>query len=309
MDTIPKIFVLDDDEHHLNWLVNTFAARFQVRKYQQGADLLAAVGADTKDEYKAVVVDLELRGQRISGSQVCHEIKKIKPYLPVVAITASTDPQYIANALFRRGFDDFIPKSAVGPTPETCIATVAHVMEGVERYPQIVSLWRSMTSLNLDDFEFVVRASFRSELDYRLKKSYFYILLSDALPLLDALLLRENAPCAESIIQSAAAIETILNYEDRLWRQEIIDRGSLGPRSILPSERSIKVDRLMDNALIEAQFKSKVMTVFEHRDKWAHGGRNIDSASKEQALSDLETALAVVRSYLGSKKRSTFPNS
>jgi DNA-binding response OmpR family regulator len=309
MNPNERIFVLDDKKSDADFIAREFSRWFGVQKFTQGKDLIDAIERDQSDEHRAAIIDLQLTGQSLDGEGICREIKKLKPYLPVIAVTGSTDANFVAASIRGAVFDDLIAKADVGPRTENCIAVVMRAIKHLNNYPQLPRVWQEMKDLKLENFELVVKAEFRRDVEYGLKKAYFYVLISESIPILDALMLQKNTPCGESLIQSAAVVEAILNYEDRLWREEIRRRGTIDPSLVLPSERAVKLDRVLAKGLLPGSLKSNVEILFEGRDRSAHPSGLRTPISKEAALAGLSTAIGIVKHYLSSKRHSVFPNS
>jgi DNA-binding NarL/FixJ family response regulator len=303
MPTNYKVFIVDNDSGALKWLTELFSKYFTVSRYIEGEEFLRAIEDDECDEHQAALIDLRLDRQRFSGAELCREVKKRKPYLPVFAVTGSADSEYIANAILDNGFEGYIPKNGVRKNPDRYISAILEAVSDVQKYPELPVIWHKISAIQPDNFRYLVKKELVEELLYKLRKAYFYLLLPESLPLLDSLLLDEKTSCGESIVQSAAAIETILNYEDRDWREEVVNKGSgaIKRSSILPTPRETKLDRVINADLIPGSSKRAAVKLFGWRDDCAHASKRARRYDKGDTLSAIKITLDIVEFYLARK--------
>ena len=101
----PRVLVVDDERAECEM----FAAALRDAGFDPSWDVhpLAALTRLETEPFDVVVTDLNMPG--ISGSELCHRVKQLKPNLPVVVVTAfgSIDA---AVAAMRAGAYDFVTK-------------------------------------------------------------------------------------------------------------------------------------------------------------------------------------------------------
>ncbi len=102
---VQKILVVEDDtalQEYLRDLLNE--AGFTIDLASDGVEALAAV---KKIRPNLVILDLGL--PKISGENVCQEIKRKYPEIPVIILTAKSDTQDVIHGL-DLGADDYLSK-------------------------------------------------------------------------------------------------------------------------------------------------------------------------------------------------------
>ncbi|MBS1790492.1 MAG: response regulator [Acidobacteria bacterium] len=305
-----RIFVVDDEPEQLEKLSTLFSQDFSVNDFLDGDSCLEALEKDQSDACKATLIDLNLAGQQFTGAELCREVKKRKPYLPVFAITASPDTEYIADALLNYGFEDYIPKLTLWDYPQKYALSVTKAIQKYESYPGMVLLWRRLSTVKPEEFRLSVNSELVDELSYRLRKAYFYLLLPESQPLLDSLLLEENASCGESLVQSASAIEAILIHQDKQWKEDMINqaKNKMALSGMVTTVRRKSLDRIIKAGWIDKTLKNGVLKLFGWRDDCAHAGKRARLYHKEDALEGLGIALDVIEYFLNRRKQEVMGN-
>jgi CheY-like chemotaxis protein len=183
--------VLDDNPGQLEWLMEVFKTeRFEVTGFTSGQELMDSITNDLNDMYAAVLLDLILlkdgsqMEEEMQGTDYCLEIKRLKPYLPVFAITADTSPQRIANTILNFGFDGFIAKDELRTRPHQYFDHLKSSINSAE--PQLKSIWRDIVGLT--NYAEVIRSKLLGRIQERVRTAYFFLLQTDSHPLLTLLL-------------------------------------------------------------------------------------------------------------------------
>jgi|SoiMetStandDraft_5_1073268.scaffolds.fasta_scaffold519374_2 DNA-binding response OmpR family regulator len=105
MSTSARILLVDDTPEVLQFLeARLRSLGFTTRIVHNGAQAIEAVAGDRPD---LVVMDISM--PEINGYQACREIKRLAANLPVLVLTAKTDPAHKFWAL-ESGADDFLTK-------------------------------------------------------------------------------------------------------------------------------------------------------------------------------------------------------
>ena len=105
MSTSARILLVDDTPEVLQFLeARLRSLGFTTRIVHNGAQAIEAVAGDRPD---LVVMDISM--PEINGYQACREIKRLAASLPVLVLTAKTDPAHKFWAL-ESGADDFLTK-------------------------------------------------------------------------------------------------------------------------------------------------------------------------------------------------------
>ncbi len=136
-----SIFVVDDDPH-LRALVGHWlsAAGFAPVGIDSGEACLRALSEETP---AAVLLDLSMPG--LSGLATLERIRAHHAHLPVVVLTASTDPATVVETI-RKGAYDFLPK----PIDRTkVITTLANALEKHAMALKLASLEREVTGVGM----------------------------------------------------------------------------------------------------------------------------------------------------------------
>jgi CheY-like chemotaxis protein len=104
-DSWPAVFVVDDDAF-LRALVGDWVedAGFRAVRLPGGEACLAAL---LTEDPLAVVLDLHMSG--MCGATTLDAIRVARPHLPVIALTAETDPAFALD-LIERGASEFLAK-------------------------------------------------------------------------------------------------------------------------------------------------------------------------------------------------------
>jgi DNA-binding response OmpR family regulator len=100
-----RLLLVDDSPETLEFLDNRLRALgFRTTILRDGAQAIAAVRSDPPD---LVVLDVTM--PEVNGFQACREIKKLKKNLPVILLTAKSNP---ADRFWGResGADEFLNK-------------------------------------------------------------------------------------------------------------------------------------------------------------------------------------------------------
>ena len=294
-----KIFIFDDELKDLESISNLLSSYFEIKGLNKSIDLLKAIQKDITDEYKLAVIDLIIEEDPFGGRRICREIKKVKPYLPVYAITKSLDPKHIADCLINAGFNGFVAKKDLEQNLASYVDCIRHVIAEVDKYPDIKLFWKDIVNLFSKEYQYAVKKHLRDKLSYLIRKAYFYLLLPESLPLLDSLILDENTGTGASIIESASAIEDILNDECQRWSKEIKDKIGVYP------SRKVKLNLVIKQNLVASNFEEKVEELFNWRDHCAHG--KAYKHNKEDAISSMRLALSFIKEYFKGKKQAVFP--
>jgi CheY-like chemotaxis protein len=292
----PSILILDDDLSWKNTLTNLFQRMgFDVTSSLEGQTIIQYAYEDISDKYKAAIVDLILEGQPLQGPALCHELKKLKPYLPVFAVTANTDPREIAEAILKTGFDGFIAKADLDLNATSYANHLKSVIATLEAYPQLPTLWRQIAQLSSAKYKYALRGKLAKKIRNVLKKAYFYLILPTSTPLLSLVQIDVNSPYSESIIQSVIAVETIANNEFEKWQKKW-EGHQLGDIS---DSRYDKIDHVVNQGLFPSGAEDELAdNIFRLRDKCAH---QYYAADKRQAIGVLAKTLEIVHYYFEMK--------
>jgi len=297
--TKEKIFVFDDEPGDLRLISNLLSSYFEISGFGKVADLLESLQQDIKDEHKLAVIDLVIEEDPFGGKRLCSEIKKLKPYLPIYAITKSIDPKHIADCLIKAGFNGFIAKKDLKENLINYAAYIRHEISEVEKYPDVRLFWKDIINVFSKKYQYAIKKRLRNKLSYLIRKAYFYLLLPESLPLLDSLILDDNTGAGASIIESASAIEAVLDYECRRMSKVLKDKIGIYP------SRKTKMNFVVSQRLIASSFKEKAEELFKWRDDCAHG--NAYKHNKKDAISSLRLALSFIKEYFETKKQAMFP--
>ncbi len=85
----------------------------EIVDFESGDDLLTAVQADSNDEFKVILIDWTLEGQRVSGPDLAVAIHGIKPYLKLFALTGEKNTEIVALNMIRSPFHRLISKDSL----------------------------------------------------------------------------------------------------------------------------------------------------------------------------------------------------
>lgn len=119
-----NILVVDDDPGWLDKIKKGLSSRgFTIQTTLWGTEGLEIIKNDKSCEIKAAVLDWYLyipgkkpeEEQELQGPALCDEIIKLRPELPVFALTIVEDPKEVASTSLRHRFTDFFPKKSLSP--------------------------------------------------------------------------------------------------------------------------------------------------------------------------------------------------
>lgn len=105
MTSAKHILIVEDEPAIRDGLQNLFV--FHGYKVSACPDGTTGLRSALENQVHLVILDVMLPGK--DGFQVCHEIRKAKPRLPVIMLTAKTSEDDIVNGL-KLGADDYIAK-------------------------------------------------------------------------------------------------------------------------------------------------------------------------------------------------------
>jgi two-component system OmpR family response regulator len=101
-------YVEDDDIIRENYTEILRDEGFRVHAYGSKADAMAAFGAALPD---LALLDVSLHGERDAGYQICMELRRLAPELPIIFLT-SHDGEVDRISGLRVGADDYLTKDA-----------------------------------------------------------------------------------------------------------------------------------------------------------------------------------------------------
>jgi DNA-binding response OmpR family regulator len=134
-----KILVVDDDPGIQRILYRTFAANgFEV---SIAADGLSAMGLFRSAQPQVIILDLLLPGK--SGQELCQEMKRVAPHIPIIVLSAKID-EVDKVLMLELGADDYVTK------PFSPRELVARVRVAVRRLQHKCS---ELEVLKFDDIE------------------------------------------------------------------------------------------------------------------------------------------------------------
>jgi CheY-like chemotaxis protein len=294
-----KIIIIDDEELILERLSEFFInnTNFEVETYSQGNDFLSNFKED-KDP-KIILIDLNLQKQKLSGSDLCKEVKKLKPYIPIFAITQSKDTNYVVNEILSSGFDSFISKDQFKDGFDFNIISKSY--EKLINNKDIIEIWDKIISLEKEKnivFKGMNDDLINSICD-NIKKSYFYILLPENLPLLDCILGKKSTSSAESILQSFSCIDELVNKHNREWYEKKLSKSDY-TKMFSSIENKNFIDKL--KFLFPESGKELLKTIeteiYPLRNISAHRAyKDKDKINKLNAIKSLKTTISFIRKY------------
>lgn len=304
-----NILVLDDTQEQLEWLTAVFQRLgFLVSGYSDGDKLISAISDDIENKYSLALLDLILLKSKstdkesLQGRDYCLKIKEIKPYFPVFAITGNTNPQNIANTMLHFGFDGFVSKADLRNNPYQYIDHIRSVINGVERYPNILSSWKDIQ--RIANFAGVVRSSLFHAIQEQLKTAYFFLVFEDSHPLLSLLVPSNSYSYNESILKCAISLEFVLDYE-------FGDKKTKLSLKRVPKSQSLTISRqiaqISKQQIFNRKEKEEIAAIFEKRNHCAHAGTK--RFDKEAALEVIGQTARLLNTYLRWKKEKVFPSS
>jgi DNA-binding response OmpR family regulator len=134
-----KILVVDDDPAIQRILLRTFAANgFEV--FVAG-DAISAMDVLRSAQPQTIILDLFLPGK--SGQELCQEMKRTAPHLPIIVLSAATD-EVDKVLMLEMGADDYVTK------PFSPRELVARVRVALRRLRQ---KYNEFEVLKFDDIE------------------------------------------------------------------------------------------------------------------------------------------------------------
>jgi DNA-binding response OmpR family regulator len=98
------MLIVEDDERVSSLLSETFAADYAVQAVFDGQ---TAVDSMARDEFDVVLLDVNI--PRLSGVEVLKRARALRPDLPVIMVTGTSDEFAVTAALMRGAFA-YIPK-------------------------------------------------------------------------------------------------------------------------------------------------------------------------------------------------------
>jgi CheY-like chemotaxis protein len=103
-----RILVVDDEPEVRDVMYDLLSSRgFDVVLAESGEEALAVLGPERTDRPDLVLLDVFMPG--MDGAETLRRIAVIEPPVPVIMITANTDPD-VTSKLLRLGAVDYLPK-------------------------------------------------------------------------------------------------------------------------------------------------------------------------------------------------------
>lgn len=100
----PILLIVDDEPRISDLLTEWLQSAYTIETAADGETALERITRDTPD---LMLLDINLPG--VSGLEVLKHVRRARPDLPVIMITATTDHFEITTALMRGAFG-FVPK-------------------------------------------------------------------------------------------------------------------------------------------------------------------------------------------------------
>ncbi len=117
----PTLLVVDDDQDNLARLDATFQASYRVLPVGSGAAALAVLGAEDID---LLITDQRMPG--MAGLELAAQARRLRPDLPVILLTAYTDPEDLIEAINEGTLYRYVQKPW---DARDLAATVHHALE------------------------------------------------------------------------------------------------------------------------------------------------------------------------------------
>jgi DNA-binding NtrC family response regulator len=99
----PRITVIDDSQMIINFLEIFLSNKFDLRTYHKGSEAISDILSE-KYHPDCVITDYNMPND-MSGPDVIDEIKRIRPNLPVMVLSGSTEMSQRINCIDRGAFD------------------------------------------------------------------------------------------------------------------------------------------------------------------------------------------------------------
>ncbi len=100
-----KLLIVDDEEN-IREVVREYA-EFDGYEIEEAGDGMEAISMCRKNDYDLIIIDIMM--PKLDGFSACKEIKKIKPDIPVIMMSARSE-EYDKLFGFELGIDDYVTK-------------------------------------------------------------------------------------------------------------------------------------------------------------------------------------------------------
>lgn len=133
-----KILLVEDEQEWIDLVEKELTQRgFSVRSTQYSDKALEFLKQDKGCRLKAAILDWRLedpktgRAQDMQGPILCDEILKLRPELPVFALTIVDDPREVATTSLSHRFTCFFPKRSLSPGCEKMAENYGDMVQSI----------------------------------------------------------------------------------------------------------------------------------------------------------------------------------
>lgn len=116
-----KILIVDDHIIFREGLIKILEDKVSIKKLDQANDGREALGLVMKNDYDIILLDISLPGR--NGVEVLEDIKRIKPHLPVLMLSAHPEEQFALRA-FKAGAAGYLTKKTASDELINAINTI-----------------------------------------------------------------------------------------------------------------------------------------------------------------------------------------